>query len=114
MPPGWDAMRKRVLREEPTCRVCGEPAVAVDHIAPRAEGGDESRANLRGICAACHRRKTAEDSRRGKARKAGGHFFPSRSSERHREPAEICTGSDKSLQVTTEGGEDARTTTETS
>lgn len=61
------AMRERVLREEPVCHYCGSaPSVEVDHDRPLAEGGSSERANLHGACSACHRDKTARESRRAR------------------------------------------------
>jgi 5-methylcytosine-specific restriction protein A len=75
---GWSKLRARVLAEEPTC-ACGAPATEVDHIVALAFGGSHDRGNLRGTCTPCHKRKTAEDSRRGRARKREGAFSRPRS-----------------------------------
>ena len=56
--PGWAAMRRRVLAEEPTCRSCGAPATDVDHIIPLANGGTSDRSNLQALCGPCHWSKT--------------------------------------------------------
>ena len=52
-------MRRRVLREEPLCRACGErSSVEVDHIVPLHRGGSlMDRANLQGLCVECHQSK---------------------------------------------------------
>jgi 5-methylcytosine-specific restriction protein A len=71
---GWARLRARVLAEEPRC-ACGAPSTEVDHVVALAFGGSHARTNLRGICSSCHRRKTAEDSRRGKARKKSEGLF---------------------------------------
>ena len=68
-----DAMRARVLREEPLCRMCAAEgrvsATAIaDHIVPKAEGGTDDRTNYQGACDPCHRRKTAQEAQRGRAR----------------------------------------------
>jgi 5-methylcytosine-specific restriction endonuclease McrA len=39
------------------CRYCGDPATAVDHIIPRAQGGTDSVRNLMAACANCNTRK---------------------------------------------------------
>ena len=39
------------------CRYCGDPATAVDHIIPRAQGGTDSVRNLMAACASCNTRK---------------------------------------------------------
>ena len=69
MPSGWDAVRARVLREEPRCRECGRTAVTVDHIRARAFGGSEDRLNLRSLCAACHARKSSHEGHEGAKRR---------------------------------------------
>ena len=62
----WQYLRLRVLQDEPFCRACLERGVKVltvdiDHI--RKHSGDQSlfwnRANLQGLCKACHTRKTS-------------------------------------------------------
>lgn len=66
----WPRLRAEVLREEPRCRLglpgCTVVSTEVDHILPRSAGGSDVRGNLRGVCAACHRRKTHEESVIGK------------------------------------------------
>ncbi len=57
----WRQIRARVLAEEPRCRMCGAKATHVDHIQPISRGGTHARSNLRGLCARCHRRVTADD-----------------------------------------------------
>ncbi|WP_371747969.1 HNH endonuclease [Hahella aquimaris] len=34
----------------------------MDHIQPKASGGDDREANLRGICQSCHREKSLLDT----------------------------------------------------
>jgi 5-methylcytosine-specific restriction endonuclease McrA len=54
----WTDLRKRVLREEPTCAVegCHERSTSVDHIVSLANGGDPfDRSNLRGMCYPHHK-----------------------------------------------------------
>ncbi|MFE7133403.1 HNH endonuclease [Streptomyces sp. NPDC057638] len=50
----WRRTRARVLAEEPSCRWCGAASTVVDHIIPRARGGDDRRENLCGSCAPCN------------------------------------------------------------
>jgi 5-methylcytosine-specific restriction protein A len=69
---GWSRLRAQVLAEEPQCRLCGAPSTEVDHIRAKAFGGTDDRSNLQALDTACHKRKTAADSRMGKARKAKG------------------------------------------
>ena len=56
--PGWERLRAQVLREEPTCRMCGAPACEVDHIVPVSDDGTSERSNLRSLCRECHWRKS--------------------------------------------------------
>ena len=67
-----DAMRRRVLAEEPLCRDClktGHVAAATiaDHIVPKAEGGTDDRENYQGLCRPCSTAKTSSES--GRARR---------------------------------------------
>lgn len=56
--PPYEAIRRHVLAQEPTCRLCGTAsATEVDHIWPRYFGGDDSRANLQGVCSPCNKAK---------------------------------------------------------
>jgi 5-methylcytosine-specific restriction protein A len=68
-----DAMRKRVLAEEPLCRACSaagrvEATTIADHIKPKAEGGTDDRENYQGLCRPCSIAKTARESGRGRRR----------------------------------------------
>ena len=67
----WQAVRARVLRDEPVCRSCArqgltEPAKQVDHIVPLSVAPHLAyvRSNLQPVCTACHARKSASDRRR--------------------------------------------------
>lgn len=64
------AMRKRVLREEPICRICRRrPSSIADHIVPREAGGSDERENYQGACKPCHDAKTRrEDGGGGRVR----------------------------------------------
>jgi 5-methylcytosine-specific restriction protein A len=69
-----DLMRKRVLFEEPLCRICQAAdrvtrAMIADHRIPKAEGGTDDRTNYQALCRPCHIVKTAQESARAKARK---------------------------------------------
>lgn len=58
------ALRAQVLEEEPVCRLCATaPSVQVDHLVPLRRGGGSERANLAGVCARCHARKTGREVR---------------------------------------------------
>ena len=68
----WQALRARVLREQPACCACGAPATVADHIHGH---GDEAwrerfydRASVQAMCASCHNRKTVRTDQEG----AGG------------------------------------------
>lgn len=66
----WQRTRRNILRNaQHTCAQCGAHATDVDHIIPRSEGGPNTPDNLRPLCAGCHRRKTAQDAARGRARR---------------------------------------------
>ena len=55
MPPGWAATRARVLRRDPTCRLClAAPSTEAHHTLP----GVEDEATIVGACAPCHRAVT--------------------------------------------------------
>ncbi|MFN7019901.1 MAG: HNH endonuclease [Phycisphaerales bacterium] len=65
----WRRLRRIILARDPVCRVCqASPAVTVDHLVPKAEGGGDDEGNLQGLCAACHTRKTQRDAGRARAR----------------------------------------------
>lgn len=52
-----------ILRRDPICKVCDRNAsVEVDHIIPKARGGDNSDENLQGICGECHTQKTTREA----------------------------------------------------
>jgi len=58
--PRWKKIRLAILqRDQHTCAYCGGVATEVDHIIPRALGGDESDDNLTAACAKCNRSKGA-------------------------------------------------------
>lgn len=65
----WDKLRIRILtRDKYLCQPCyqlgrPEPASQVDHIIPKAHGGTDDHSNLQSICTACHKVKTARESR---------------------------------------------------
>jgi 5-methylcytosine-specific restriction endonuclease McrA len=65
----WRELRARVLREQPTCEVCGASATDVDHIVAHADGGTDDRENLRALCKPCHKKHTAEQNRARRKRK---------------------------------------------
>jgi len=65
----WRKLRDRRMNTEPLCRHCTEngfvtPAVEVDHIKPKALGGEDTWENTQSLCKACHQDKTREDVKR--------------------------------------------------
>lgn len=67
----WQRIRAAaLLRDKGLCQPClreGRVTAAreVDHIKPKAFGGTDDAGNLQSICLACHRAKTARESRGG-------------------------------------------------
>jgi 5-methylcytosine-specific restriction endonuclease McrA len=59
----WQRTRRKVLFLNPLCACgCGDIATDVDHIVPLDEDGDPwDMANLQGLTAACHARKTRQE-----------------------------------------------------
>ncbi|WP_410648175.1 HNH endonuclease [Amycolatopsis sp. cmx-4-54] len=65
LPRTWPTIRRRVLRRDPTCRVCwSAPSTEVDHIVP---GDDHRENNLQGICSPCHASKSGQEGGRAAA-----------------------------------------------
>ena len=59
----WRRIRAQVIRRDQVCQRCGsDEALSVDHIVPRALGGNDSFDNLQVLCTSCNSRK-------------GGRFF---------------------------------------
>ncbi len=75
----WRKLRDRVMRRDcGLCQPCKDagrvtPATHVDHIAPKCEGGTDDESNLRAICTACHKAKTASEAQRAKGGARGNH-----------------------------------------
>lgn len=71
----WDKLRARILkRDNHLCQAClprPTPATHVDHIKPKAKGGDDTEANLQSLCQPCHEAKSIRDAG-GKVRQAIG------------------------------------------
>ncbi|MFM2059030.1 MAG: hypothetical protein RLY71_3415 [Pseudomonadota bacterium] len=67
----WEKLRVVVLQRDAglcqPCQAAGRitPGNIVDHIRPKAEGGDDDLGNLQVICKPCHADKTAMEAARG-------------------------------------------------
>ncbi len=73
LPSDWTSTTRRVLADQPVCTLaypgtwstrrglarCGVRSTEVDHI---GDPQDHSRDNLRGVCSACHRRRTQQQA----------------------------------------------------
>lgn len=58
--PAWEALRKTVISNYGgVCVKCGNEANHVDHILPKAIGGEDSLENLQLLCAKCNTTKGA-------------------------------------------------------
>ena len=62
----WQKLREMVLRRDPVCVLCEQkgltvPATEADHIRPKRDGGEDSLANLQGLCKSCHSNKTLNE-----------------------------------------------------
>ncbi|HCQ48829.1 MAG TPA: endonuclease [Achromobacter sp.] len=74
--PEWDRLRSLILkRDRHLCQCCDcvntarvLPATEVDHRIPKSEGGTDAPDNLCAINSDCHKRKTAKESARARAR----------------------------------------------
>ncbi len=67
----WQKLRRVILARDPLCVPCLAAghitaSAEVDHIKSKADGGSDEPDNLRGICTACHRAKTAADNERAR------------------------------------------------
>lgn len=66
--PKWKALRWAVRLDEPLCRACLDAGLAVDtyvidHVRPINQGGAAfDRANLQGLCRACHEVKSRSET----------------------------------------------------
>lgn len=64
LPPDWHDLRRSILaRDGYLCVKCRQRATTVDHIRPRAHGGDHHDSNLQSLCDACNEAKTKHDRR---------------------------------------------------
>lgn len=67
----WRKLREHVMRRDKRlCQVCMRsgkltPATEVDHITPKAKGGEDDERNLQAICTHCHAAKTAREASPG-------------------------------------------------
>ena len=69
----WDKLRAKILkRDNHLCQTCllngiYKEAKQVDHIVNKAQGGTNDPSNLQSICISCHKNKTQEESKQGRA-----------------------------------------------
>jgi 5-methylcytosine-specific restriction endonuclease McrA len=67
----WKWARSQQLAREPNCRICGEPARAVDHVIPISQGGEPlDPDNLQSLCRRHHNTKTTHEGHEGMKRAA--------------------------------------------
>jgi 5-methylcytosine-specific restriction protein A len=64
----WRRLRAMILSRDPLCTSCLQadrvtPSVMVDHITPRSLGGEDTEANLQGLCRRCHEIKSSREGR---------------------------------------------------
>lgn len=55
------SVRRALLKAEPNCRACGNPATEIDHVRPICRGGRHHPSNWQPLCRLCHRRKTGRE-----------------------------------------------------
>ncbi len=72
LPRNWPAIRRVILKRDPTCRlryaeVCTLTSTEVDHI---GDPHNHAVHNLRGVCHACHAKRTQEQARDAVRRRA--------------------------------------------
>jgi 5-methylcytosine-specific restriction protein A len=69
LPPDWGRIRARILRRDRACQLrydgCGTIASEVDHI---GAAEDHRETMLRGVCHACHVKRTAQQAADAKPR----------------------------------------------
>ena len=70
----WVKLRAMILQyDSHLCQPCKRagrvtPATQVDHIIPKAQGGEDEADNLQSICDECHNAKTAQESAEAQGR----------------------------------------------
>ena len=63
--------RARVLARFPRCAQCHlRPSTVADHIVNLAAGGEDTEANMQGLCKPCHDAKTQVEAAQGVLRRA--------------------------------------------
>src|SRR6266516_1546047 len=72
LPKNWRKLRAMILARDPACVRCKKKgrirrSTVVDHIIPRADGGDDSEDNLQGLCRWCDSEKQLEERALGVA-----------------------------------------------
>jgi len=98
----WRKLRAAVLRDEPSCRQCGDPSTDIDHIVPLRRGGSHSRENLQGLCHSCHSRKTVvEDGGWGRRATTGQSIQTRMWMPPDEASVSVCPGALRALEDTT-------------
>lgn len=60
----WTKLSRMIRSRDPICRICEDaPSKEADHIDGNWRNNDPR--NLRGVCGACHRKRSGRDHRRG-------------------------------------------------
>ncbi len=62
--------RQRFYERDPRCALCRKPLLLdeyrLDHVVALVNGGQDTDANLQGLCVPCHDAKTREDMRQAR------------------------------------------------
>lgn|GEM_PF-1770927 len=70
--PGYDRVRRQVLKARPYCEICGAPGQEVHHLGDRY---NHLASNLLVVCKDCHRRLHMKNNARRSYAKQEGAFF---------------------------------------
>lgn len=60
LPHNWRAIRARILKRDPVCKICGvRPSAFCDHIEAKVD--DHTDTGLQGVCGPCHDQKSSRE-----------------------------------------------------